>query len=973
MSKKIYILILLIFVSLLTQSQISDVYVIEDNTGEQLTTLKVEQYKLENGLTVYLNEDHEQTNVYGGVIIKAGSKRDPKDATGIAHYLEHMMFKGTDKMGTIAYDSEKIYLDSINLLYEELGKAQTDEQKKIIQMNINRLSVKAAEFAIPNEFDKIMNDIGGTGVNAYTSEENIVYYNYFPGNQIEKWLEIYSHRFVNPVFRMFQSELETVYEEKNMSMDNFFVALFETFQKSFFKEFPYGQQTVLGDVEHLKNPSLIKMYEYFKTYYVANNMALILCGDFKSDEVKEMIKQKFGTWNSGEIPPLPVWKEAPFDGVERVKKRLTPVKVGILGYRTIPEGHADEKALELCNNLLSNSASTGLFDKLYMDNKIMGAGMSLYQFSDVGGTMVFFIPKIFGQSLKNAEKLVIAEIEKIKNGEFTDDQLNAIKINLKKYHEESLENMYRRPYLIINVFMQNKSWAEMLNYPKEIDKVTKSDIVKVANEYYGKDYLALYSKMGLPKKHKIKKPDYKHIEPQNSEKKSEFAASLEKIKEIKIEPKFIEFENDVRFNDIRENCHLYYSANPVNNIFNLNIKFGVGTHKIPMLDEASSFLSLIGCNEYTFEELSKELQNLGSSFYVNSSKDYFNISISGFDKNFQQTIIIIDELLMNMKADNSQLKKLVQDAKMGRKVERKDPGTVGRALMNYAIYKNQSPYINRLSVDEVKKLNSDTLIATIKKAMKYEAEIHYSGKLPMGVVSEIMNTDFHFSKNLIASESPITYLRDTVKENTIYILDDKKAIQSHIYCIIEGESLDERQRSIANAFNKYFGLDMSSIIFQEIREYKALAYSAYGYYSVPFRMNEIGYTRISMSTQADKTIEAIASLNELITKLPYKEERLETIKSSLLQSINSNRPTFRSMSYAVARWIKQGYQYDPRKDSYDIYENLNFDDIYSFYKQNLQNKPIIMTIVGDKERIDIEELKKFGKIIYVKKDDVFRD
>ncbi|MCF8296317.1 MAG: insulinase family protein, partial [Saprospiraceae bacterium] len=635
--------------------------------------------------------------------------------------------------------------------------------------------------------------------------------------------------------------------------------------------------------------------------------------------------------------------------------------------------HPDENALELCNNLLSNSASTGLFDKLYMDNKIMGAGMSLYQFTDIGGTLVFFVPKIFGQSLKNAEKLVISEIEKIKNGEFSEEQLEAIKINLKKYHEESLENMYRRPFLMIDAFMQNKNWDEILSYPNQIDKITKSDVIKAANKYYGKDYLALYSKMGIPKKKKIKKPDYKPIEPKNAESKSEFAASLEDIKEIKVAPKFIEFDKDVMVDELKENCVLYYTENPVNNIFKLNIKYGVGTHEIPILEQASSYLNHIGCVEYNFNELNKKLQSIGSSFSAYSTKDYFIINISGFDNYFQKTLTIISELLVNMQADDSQLKKLVQEAKMNKKMENKDPATVGSALMNYALYKDQSPFINRLSVKEVKNLQSDSLIAALKKAMKYEAEVHYSGKLPLSSVKKILLSDFYFSDKLQATKSPITYKRETVKENTIYIVDNKKAIQSHIYCIIEGEQLDQRQRSIASAFNKYFGDDMSSIIFQEIREYKALAYSAYGYYINPFRMDETGYTMMSMSTQADKTTEAISTLNKIITDLPVKEDRITTIKSSMLQSINSSRPTFRSMSYSVARWKRMGYQYDPRKDSYSIYENLEFDDIYSFYKKNIQNKPIIMTIVGDKERINIEELKKFGKIIFVKSDDVFSD
>ena len=217
--------------------------------------------------------------------------------------------------------------------------------------------------------------MGGTGINAFTSNEIIAYHNSFPGNQIDKWMEVYSHRFVNPVFRMFQSELETVYEEKNMYADDSFGTMFEFFMKNFYKKHPSGQQSVIGSVEHLKNPSLTKMTEYYNTYYVANNMALILSGDFDIKTVEPMIEEKFGNWRTGEIPAFPEIKENPFNGREQIKVRMTPIKAAILGFRTFPKGHEDEVIFDVMSEVASNSAGTGLFDKLRDDNKIMLAAL----------------------------------------------------------------------------------------------------------------------------------------------------------------------------------------------------------------------------------------------------------------------------------------------------------------------------------------------------------------------------------------------------------------------------------------------------------------------------------------------------------------------------------------------------------------------------------------------------------------------
>ena len=257
-------------------------------TGGPLT---VKQYKLDNGLTVILNEDHSKPQIFGAVVVKAGSKNDPHDATGIAHYFEHIMFKGTDQIGTLNYPAEKVFLDSIVMMYDQLYLTKEEKARHEIQMKINQLSLKASEFAIPNEVDVLLRDIGSSGLNAYTSLEQTVYHNSFPSNQIGKWMDIYSERFRNPVFRLFQSELETVYEEKNMYADNPMSMMFENLLKTFYKKHPYGQQTTIGTIEHLKNPRLSKMMEYFNTYYVANNMALVLCGDFDTEKVIPLIQE----------------------------------------------------------------------------------------------------------------------------------------------------------------------------------------------------------------------------------------------------------------------------------------------------------------------------------------------------------------------------------------------------------------------------------------------------------------------------------------------------------------------------------------------------------------------------------------------------------------------------------------------------------------------------------------------------------
>ena len=432
------------------------------------TSLEIEIYKLDNGLTVYLNEDHALPSVFGAVAVKGGSKRDPAEATGIAHYFEHIMFKGTDQIGTLDYKSEKPYLDSIATLYDRLAETTDEEQKVSIQKDINRLSIKASEYAIPNETQKILGEMGGTSLNAGTGYDQIVYYNIFPSNQVEKWLDVYSHRFTNPVYRLFQSELETVYEEYNMYKDNRFSTAFEEILKAFYPEHPYGVP-VIGYPDHLKNPSMKRMREYFETYYVANNMALILSGNFDSELVKPLIKKYFSSWKQGNIPPLPeTYKIEPIQGKQVVQKKLTPVKFGVMAFRSVPNGHDDSPALNVINMLLSNSSLTGLLDELSVENKILMANSMGMRFNEAGGEIIFFVPKIIGQSLDKAEELVNEKLRKLKSGEFDDKLLEAVKTQIVVEYERNFEDQYGRGNMMITAFTGEIDWKDVVSYPEKI-------------------------------------------------------------------------------------------------------------------------------------------------------------------------------------------------------------------------------------------------------------------------------------------------------------------------------------------------------------------------------------------------------------------------------------------------------------------------------------------------------------------------
>lgn len=923
--------------------------------------LSVKKITLDNGLTVLLNEDHSQAEVFGAVVVNAGGKNDPADATGIAHYFEHIMFKGTDKIGTIDWETEKIYLDSISVLYDQLYLTQDENERKEIHLHINRLSIKAANYAIPNEVDIILQNIGGTGLNAYTAEEQTVYFNMFPSNQIEKWLEIYAERFRNPVFRLFQTELETVYEEKNMYADSPFSVLLETFMKSFYKHHPYGQQTIIGTTEHLKNPRLSKMREFFETYYVANNMALILSGNFHSEKILPIIQEKYGKWPQKKLPEYPKFEEKPFQGREELNLKLTPIALGIMGYRTVPNNHPDELALQMCAGILSNEGETGFLNKLTNDNKILMAHAQPIPYNDHGAMIVIFAPKIVGQKLKSAENLILEQIEQLKKGNFSVELLDGIKLNYRKSIERQLESSRGRSMLLIQAFTQGKSWEEIIKLPEEIDKITKNDIIRVANQYFTQNYLIVNSKMGFPKKDKIQKPDWDPVVPTNTEKKSDYAQFINSLPEVELKPKFINFNKDISISNLRQGVEYFHTPNPYNSIFSLTFMYKAGSSKNKKYEYAASYMNYIGTKNKSLQQLKSEFQTLGASISIWSSDNYTYIKLDGFDSKLEETLKLLAELMNKPKADDKPLKKLVEENKANYKSITGDPESIGDALSEFAKYKNKSEHIDKLSAKEVKKLKAEELIYLFKEIIRHEAEIHYVGSLYEKDVKHLITNHIPMGMTPIKGHYEEKVIEPYTKP-IVYIYNNSKSIQSKIYLLSEGEIASTKDRALLRGFNEYFGAGMSSIVFQEIREFKSLGYAAYAYYQTPLISNQKGHLSSYLGTQNDKVIEGTEAMYQLIQNMPIKPERMDVIRRGLIQSIHTQSPSFRNTSSSVSKWRIMGYKKDPREEQMKIFEQMSFDDIIQTYSKFIKNKPIIITISGDFKIIDRKLLEKFGGI-----------
>lgn len=508
-------------------------------------------------------------------------------------------------------------------------------------------------------------------MNAATSYDATIYFNTFSPQYMTQWAEINSERLLNPVFRLFQSELETVYEEKNMYGDFIGGPVMDRLLARYFAPHPYAYP-IIGSTKNLKNPRLTEMRNFFEEYYVASNMALVLSGDFDTEAVLPILERTFSRIRPGEAPKKDIVALPSFKGKEKMKVKFPVplVKVMGLGFRGVPANHEDQAALAIAVNMLNNANGTGFLDKLMVDRKIMACMAMNESMNEAGILAVAVVPKLMLQTYSGAEKLVWREINRIKEGDFTDEVFNSLKQEQRRQYASSLENIDSRARIMMSLYSQGKSWEDYLQEVTKIDALTKEDIMQVARKYFSENYLCVTKKTGKYPKDNLMKPDFTPVVPKNSEASSEYAKQLEQMPTQTVEPRFIDFEKDVQITKLNPLATLYTTTNPVTDIFSLNLIYQVGTLEQPQLSYLANYLQFLGTDSLSFQDFRTRLQVLGSTMSFEANDKQFVIRITGFDNHFKETVLLAGDFITHVKADDKQIRQVVNDAKVTEKLFR---------------------------------------------------------------------------------------------------------------------------------------------------------------------------------------------------------------------------------------------------------------------------------------------------------------
>ncbi|SEH38818.1 M16 family metallopeptidase [Chryseobacterium culicis] len=922
-------------------------------------------YTLKNGLKVFLAQNFISPRIQTFIPVRTGSNNDPSDNTGLAHYLEHMMFKGTSKIGTQNWEKEKVLLDQISELYEKHKAEQDSEKKKEIYKKIDEVSQEASQYAIANEYDKAISSLGASGTNAHTWFDETVYKNNIPNNELEKWLKIEKERFSEIVLRLFHTELESVYEEFNRAQDNDSRLVNYELMDALFPTHPNGQQTTLGKPEHLKNPSMKAIHKYFDEYYVPNNYALVLVGDLDFEKTIQLIDSYFGSLPYKELPKkMPVIEKPITQIIKRTVQSPTTPRTQ-LAWRTDSYGTREAMLADITANILSNRGEAGLLDlHINQTQKMLWAQAFSVGLKQYGYFSIVAVPKET-QTLEEAKNIVLEEIELIKKGDFPDWMLPAIINDFKLQRMKSLETTEGLATNLYDTYIKGRTWEQELNEMDEYAAFTKEDVVNFANDFFKENYVIVDKEKGVNERLvRVENPGITPVKI-NRDSQSEFLTEILADKTEDIQPVFIDYQKEITTADVKGK-KLSFVKNKFNDIAQAHFIFPFGSDHDRDLAISTQLLQYLGTDQFSPEDLKKEFFKIGVTNDFKTVHNQLTITLSGLEENIEKGIALLQHWMEDVKPDQDIYHQFVKSVIENRQAIKKDKNRIMTALTNYTKLGAFSRFTDVISKEELESSTAEVFTNRIKNLFKSPYQIFFYGK-------NFEHFNRYIGKYVEAESVSIPeakhYPEPDTGGNVYFISYDM--VQMEMSKIGKGSEVDPQYFGKVNVFNEYFGRGLSSIVFQEMRESKSLAYSAYVSYAANSEIKHPDYITTYIGTQPDKLMIAVDTLNELMEELPEVPIQFENARNAALKQIASTRVSRENVFFNTLNLKKLNIYHDFRKDIYEQIRNLKFEDLKEFYKTRIKSVHFNTAIIGKKENLDMDAVNKMGTFTEVSLKDIF--
>jgi predicted Zn-dependent peptidase len=933
-------------------------------------------YVLENGLKVFLSRNTVEPRITSLISVRAGGADDPDASTGLAHYFEHMMFKGNGTLASLDWEKEAPLLERLAELFD-LYRSSTDEEfRKAVYKEIDKVSGEAAKYS-NDEYWTLVRGLGATDTNAWTGYDETVYINNIPANALDKYLYLESVRFSSIALRRFHTELEAVYEEFNRSQNNDGRRASDALRKQLFLTHPYGRD-ILGLPEHLKSPSMSDISLFFFEYYQPANMAIILAGDLDYEAAMRSVRKYFGVFRTDTDKQLAarkalgeggrVRREEPIESV-RTAEVVGPDSESIqLAYRF--EADRDtEVMLEMVDSILNNNLCGIMELDLELPRKVMSESSGISSMRDYL-LHVFAAEPAQGKTLEETRDLILGEIEKLKRGEFPDWLPAAIVNNQRLSLITISEDASTAAHVLNNAFIEGRPLVDQLNDIDAMEKITKEQIVEFAKKNYRDNYVIVYKRQGEAKG--IVKAEKPPITPVPvHEELSEFGRNFELLPtEPEKGPVYPDLEKDLHITQLADGITLFTSENDINERFSLSLQFPVGSRMDKELALALGWIDELGTDKYTAEELRQEWFKLAARMGTFVETDRCGFTLSGLQRNFKESLALFLHVISNVKADAESYKVLVDAVEKSRADRRSSRSSRLSAAAGYAIYGGPNNYsADILPVAKMRELDPEKLIERIHGLRTFTHDVVYYGPAKDAEVKELLAGSFDPKGAPGTFPKTEFFMAVEPEEDMVYVVDYPGAAQAEIEVI----RLDGRYKDKPYDFEEIYSTLESRTFMNELRERQALAYSVGAGYSNPGR-DPNGYSMSygAIGTQHDKLF---TSLDGVIALLNSPETgaaaAFESSRQNLLSQFRNIRVQKESY-YGVRRTMKKfDLKEESRKTAYEGLLKMSMDQYIAQAKERVAGKKNIILILADLKQIDQDGLKKYGKVRILKNDEIF--
>ena len=928
---------------------------------------QVRIYQLNNGMKVYLSANPAEPSINIMTIVKAGSMDEPENSTGLAHYFEHMMFKGTDRMGSLDWEKESALLSQLEQLFEERRNSSDPVKQEEIYRKIDRISTIAAQYAAPGEFSKLADSIGADALNAATSYNYTNYVVKIPAQELKKYLQLESERFRNPVLRLFHTELETVYEEFNRGQDNDYRRSLDAMLEKLFPGHPAGR-SVIGLPEHIKAPSMKDTMAFYRKFYVPGNMAVILTGDFDYEEAMNLLEETMGTLPDKTAPIHTVFSTEPLKKPETLSVTGPDAEHLRIGYRI--ELTPENRILANILAVLLSDNGYGIFDQnLIRSRKVMNA--AAYSF-DLRDHIIFMFAgnALDGQSLEQVAELIGKELKQVELGNYEDWRIQAVAENIR-VRMASLKSGTAGELNdeLAEVFLSGAPYTDFLETPQQIEQVTKQKISDFIKKYFHSG-VTVFKRTGKQENTvKVEKPKMTPVKLQSG-KNSLFAENFLKQTSKEQQPEMLKEEEALSRKKLSSGRDfIKINKDYDDGLFYAQLSSPRGKFHDKRIEPALGYLEFLGTDRYSAEELRQEFYKLGMKLLTETTPHNTVIEISGPRGKYKEATELLNHFLRKMKPDQKALDEYITRILKSRMDTKQNPFQNFQYAAFYAWYGKENPFVNLLSEDELRKLKPEELIRLIQEIFtESTTEFIYSGPDDLETAAEAAEK-FQANPNDPVPKRPFYPVRKPDKPTVWFVEYDK--VQLTIALLSAGEPFKPEDMAFEALLNEYFFRGLDSVVFQEIRESRALAYSASGNY---FLQMEKGYNSRSyllIETQTDKAMEAIRAGTDLLRKIPFHQEKFQSAKQAVLKKLAAERKLGFDV-YDLFKTVKKaGLTEDWRRELFHAVKKMDSKQFCALAEEKLSRSVYDIVIIGNPEADILKNMEEFGTVKKLTPEEIF--